>query len=613
MHRVSRSLYNSVQIRFVAFARYLYWRSGILLRLLLCWSIGCLFLNFDEHSNFDQRLAFRGNQSKAKDVVVIKLKPSDFSQAYSLSKNNLRELKEIADITDSFYWNKQIWLRLLEKTLSAQPKAIGVTLFFGDNIGSHDFTQSESNVFFNQKVFWSFISNQLEKPLPSKFTNQQLSNVGSNEITKDEDGVVRRITYDKIPGKHLAEKVTNKNFPIEYSSILINFRGDNQVFEQFSLQEVLSEKFKVDQLKDKVILISTTENVGGNYSTPLGNMSRGEIIAHLTDNLLSHRWVIKLPYWTYCLIYFLLTALAAFVIMQYPQSVVIIFFVWIGTLAAALSALTFDKFYLWMPGFSPFLLLAATWIIFIGYQATKIERHNFKLKQDQKAMRELEQLKTNFVSLISHDLKTPIAKIQSIVSRLKIKNQDPALQEDISKLQSYNEELNRYIQSILQVLKVESRDFKLNKEVADINEIIESATSQLLPLAQEKNITITSSLEPIFSLEFDVTLIKEVLINLIENAIKYTPANGHISIESIEKDDYIWVKVKDTGEGIPADEINAVWNKFVRGKEQELKTKGTGLGLYLVKFFIELHNGHVQLESQLGKGTQVSFTLPVNE
>lgn len=584
-----------------------------MLRLILAWSIGCLFLSFDEQNAFDQRLSFRGNQAISKDIVLIQLKPTDISQTYTLNSNNMKELKELFDITDSFYWSKNIWFKLLDKVLSAEPKSIGITLYFGENINVSPMTPAENKVFQNDKVFWSFMTNHLENTMSSRFANSHLSNIGSNELTKDEDGIVRRITYDKIQGKHLAEKLTQESFPRNASSALINYRGDSLVFTSYSLKQILSTQFDIANLKNKIVIISGIESNNSNFLTPLGPMGRGEIIAHLTDNLLNDRWIYRAPFWFYCLLYLIFTALAAFIIMEYPQSVVIVFFIWIGILAAALSALAFDKFKFWTPGFSPFLLLAATWIIFIGYQATKIERHNFRLKQDQKALRELEQLKTNFVSLISHDLKTPIAKIQSIVSRLQQRNNNPELGEDILKLQIYNDELSRYIQSILQILKVESRDFKLNKEVADINEIIESAHTQMMPLAQEKNISISMQLEPIFSLEFDITLIKEVLINLIENAIKYTPSNGSIQITSTEKDDFVWVSVKDTGVGIPADEVSAVWNKFVRGKDQDLKTKGTGLGLYLVKFFIELHGGQTQLKSQPGIGTEVSFALPVND
>ncbi|NUN07229.1 MAG: histidine kinase, partial [Bdellovibrio sp.] len=242
----------------------------------------------------------------------------------------------------------------------------------------------------------------------------------------------------------------------------------------------------------------------------------------------------------------------------------------------------------------------------------KIEQKNFHLQQEQEYLQELERLKNNFVSLISHDLKTPIAKIQAIVDRLLTQHQDPDLNQDLRSLRLYGDELNRYIQSILKVLRVESRDFKIHTEVGDINEVIEEALHTLRPLAREKNVAIHTALEPMFSLEFDTTLIKEVIINLVENAIKYTPPGGRIEVISEESEDHVHVIVKDTGEGIKPEDLEKVWGKFTRGSDQDLKSKGTGLGLYLVKYFIELHGGKVRMESSLGQGTTVAFTLPLD-
>lgn len=144
-----------------------------------------------------------------------------------------------------------------------------------------------------------------------------------------------------------------------------------------------------------------------------------------------------------------------------------------------------------------------------------------------------------------------------------------------------------------------------------MNELIEEVVTQLTPLAASKNIRIDKNLEPLFSVEYDVTLMKEVILNLVENSIKYTPANGQIKIMSRELDQDIEIDVIDNGEGIGPDELQNVWGKFVRGKNQDLKTKGTGLGLYLVKYFVELHGGTVALDSKVGLGTKVTVKLPL--
>jgi signal transduction histidine kinase len=236
------------------------------------------------------------------------------------------------------------------------------------------------------------------------------------------------------------------------------------------------------------------------------------------------------------------------------------------------------------------------------------------LQQQQNYLAELEQLKNNFVSLISHDLKTPIAKIQGVLDRMLTQTGTaPEMQSDLVSLKEYSEELNRYIQSILKVLRVESRDFKIIKETADINGVIENVIERLGPLALSKNILLQVSLEPMFLIEIDVTLMTEVFLNIIENAIKYTPNNGQVMVRSFETEKDVCVEISDSGEGISPEDQDIIWKKFTRGKTQDYKTKGSGLGLYLVKYFIELHGGEISMQSEVGKGTTFVVRLPIEE
>lgn len=613
LRRVQNGSFQKLKLRGELIFRFLSRRQGFWLRFLLCWGIGCLALSNDELNSYDQRFQLRGDQKVSKQIVLISIRQADFSTIYDSRTNFLGNMNEVTDITDSFFWNKRIWSKLLQKVLQQDPKAIGVTLYFGDNIGSVRLTTEEQKLFLDPKIKWATSTNNLERVLTPVFTNRERSNLGSNEVRRDDDGVVRRVFPQKNETPHLVEAITEKKFPSTLAGLPINFRGHSRIFTQYSLSEIMYDEISKDAFKDKIVLIGAETSSGPVYMTPLGTLSRTEILAHLTDTVLHNRWIKRLSFWWYASGFLLLMFIAVSIITTYPQSVALFFILWIATLLAALSAWVFDSFYFWSPAFSPFVLLAATWTIFIGYQATKIERLNFRLQQEQEYLQELEQLKNNFVSLISHDLKTPIAKIQAIVDRLLTQHSDSELGQDLRSLRLFGDELNRYIQSILKVLRVESRDFKIRKQVADINEVIEEALNQLHPLATEKNITIQSSLEPMFSLEFDTTLIKEVIINLIENAIKYTPADGLIEVISEESDDFVHVIVKDTGEGIKPEDMEKIWGKFTRGSDQDLKTKGTGLGLYLVKYFIELHGGKVAMDSKLGKGTTVSFTLPLDE
>lgn len=612
LRRVQKATLDHLKFRLEVLLRFFSRRRGFWLRSLLCWAIGCLALSNDEINSYDQRFQLRGDQHVSSQIVLITIRQSDFAAIYDARTNYLDNMKEVTDITDSFFWNKEIWSEMLFRILKQNPKSVGVTLYFGDNIGTVRLFAEEAKVFSDPRIVWASTTNSIERILTPVFANRDYTNLGSNEVRRDEDGVVRRVFPQRNEMPHLVEQITNKHFPLTQAGLPINFRGSSRVFKQYTLSEIIYDEVPADAFKDKIILIGAETSSTPVYMTPMGPMSRTEILAHATDTVLGNKWIKRLPFWWYAAGFFVLMLIAVFLITTYPQSVALFFILWIGTLLAALSAWVFDSFYFWSPAFSPFILLGASWIIFIGYQATKIEQKNFRLQQEQEYLHELEQLKNNFVSLISHDLKTPIAKIQAIVDRLLTQHQDTELGQDLKSLRLYGDELNRYIQSILKVLRVESRDFKINTDVGDINEVIEEALQTLRPLAREKNIAIHTSLEPMFSLEFDTTLIKEVIINLIENAIKYTPSGGRIEVISHETEEDVHVVVKDTGEGIKPEDMDKVWGKFTRGSDQDLKTKGTGLGLYLVKYFIELHGGKVKMESTVGQGTTVSFTLPLD-
>ncbi len=612
LRRVQRLSFHQLQIRLEVLLRFFSRRRGFLLRCLVCWVVGCIALSNDEINSYDQRFQLRGDQKTSSQIVLVTIRQSDFATIYDSRTNYLDNMSEVTDITDSFFWNKRIWSDLLLKILMQNPRSVGVTLYFGDNIGSVELSPEEERLFMDNRVFWASTTNSLERVLTPVFTNREYSNLGNNEVRRDEDGVVRRVFPQRSEMPHLVEQITNKRFPVTQAGLPLNFRGSSKVFTQYSMSEILYDEVPLNAFSDRIVLIGAETSSGPVYLTPMGTLSRTEILAHTTDTVLGNKWIKRLSFFWYALGFFILMLFAVFLITTYPQTVALFFILWIATLLAALSAWVFDTFYFWIPAYSPFVLLGTTWVIFIGYQATKIEQKNFALQQEQLYLQELEQLKNNFVSLISHDLKTPIAKIQAIVDRLLTHNQDSELGQDLKSLRLFSDELNRYIQSILKVLRVESRDFKINTDVGDINEVIEEALQQLRPLAREKNIQIQTSLEPMFSLEFDTTLIKEVVINLVENGIKYTPAGGQIEVISQELDDFVQVTIKDTGEGIRPEDLEKVWGKFTRGSDQDLKSKGTGLGLYLVKYFIELHGGKVKMESVVGQGTTVSFTLPLD-
>lgn len=587
--------------------RFLRHKWGVLWRGILCWALGCLFLLTDEGTSFDGRFQIRGDRSASQEIVLVTIRPNEM---VSLIRNQrfFPEPSEVVDVTDSYYWDLKTWTELLRKILAQEPKKVGVSLFFNENLGPVSLTPEQYNLFNDRRIVWAALSSPADRPILPLFTKYHRRNVGSIDLLRDQDGVIRRFAPPRTEIPHFIERLTDLSLNGPYQ---INYKGSAKVFPHYRMSEILDEMIPVESLKGKYVLIGPESTSSTQYLSPLGPTHRAAVFGQILDNALTDSWIRRAPLWVYMIVFAGLEILCIFLITQYPHGVAFVFLVWLGTLLTALSTWVFDGFYMWIPVISPLLLILTTWIIFIGYQANEIEHRNFKLKQERKALEELEQLKNNFVSLISHDLKTPIAKIRAVVDRMMAGSPEPALLEDLEKMRNYSDELNRYIQSILKVLRVESRDFRLMLEVGDINETIEAVTEQIRPLASSKKIELELSLEPLFSIEADYTLVREVILNLIENAIKYTPEGGRIRVSSREIEGYVKVEVEDDGPGIAPEELQHVWGKFVRGRDQELKTKGSGLGLYLVKYFVELHGGQVGIQSEMRKGTKVFFQLPL--
>ncbi|PWU22549.1 MAG: histidine kinase [Bdellovibrio sp.] len=591
----------------------------ILWRAIFCWALGIILLVNDEVSSFDFRFQLRGDQPVDPGIVIIKMNPNEILSNYRLH-GRLSSWKNVADLTDSFYWDPQVWKKLLVNILAQKPKAVGVTLFLMDHLSHESLTDQDLQLFFDRRVFWATQDASHESRGRALFSLPEGENTGGYDLLRDEDGVIRRFGPSNTSLPHLTERVAGISLQAG-GSALINYRGGPHIWPRYTLSEVIEDKLPHDALKGKYVLIGADFNPNSQYLTPLGPDDRVSVMAQITDNLLANRWIKRAPTSLFTVLLLGLLIVCVILLLEYPQTVAAVFLLWILTLITALSIWIFDDFWVWTPVYSAAVQTMATWIVFLGYQANRYERKNQMLKQEQRNLQELEELKNNFISLISHDLKTPIAKSQAVIDRLMTGSVGgeaatgasitAELFSDLQLLHGFNDELHRYIQSILRLLRVESRDFELHITPGDINETVEDVVRQLQPLIQSKEHHLTLDLETLFTLEGDFTLLREVILNLVENAVKYTPAKGSIGIKSFEASNAVVIEVTDSGPGIPKSELTAVWRKFVRGKDQDLKSKGTGLGLYLVKYFIELHGGSVHLESEVGRGTKAIVRLPL--
>jgi len=235
---------------------------------------------------------------------------------------------------------------------------------------------------------------------------------------------------------------------------------------------------------------------------------------------------------------------------------------------------------------------------------------------DISEIKHLERVRAEFVANVSHELKTPVTAVKGFAETLlagALYNYRAA-EEFVNIINEEAERLSRLIHDLLELSKIESKGFRLRIELLELDAEIKRIVDKLKPLFLKKGLTLTTDLpsEPVI-VKADRDQIEQVLLNLLDNSLKYTPGEGHVEV-SLRKDrDDVIVAVKDTGIGIPKEDRPRIFERFYRvDKARSRKLGGTGLGLSIVKHIIEAHRGRVWVESEPGEGSQFYFSLPID-
>jgi PAS domain S-box-containing protein len=231
--------------------------------------------------------------------------------------------------------------------------------------------------------------------------------------------------------------------------------------------------------------------------------------------------------------------------------------------------------------------------------------------------RVIDEMKSDFISLVSHELRTPLTSILGFSSYMLTGRLGPVADTQKTALESINRQAKRLsaiISDFLDVSRIESGKIEMKKEPVQVKSIASRVVEDLRPQAAEKQIIVNARVEegslPLVALG-DEQRIAQVFTNLVGNALKFTEASGTIDVSLSRKNGEVECRVRDTGCGIPPDELDRVFDRFYQvEKVVTRKSGGTGLGLAIVKNIVEAHGGRIWIESRLGEGTQVSFTLP---
>ena len=233
--------------------------------------------------------------------------------------------------------------------------------------------------------------------------------------------------------------------------------------------------------------------------------------------------------------------------------------------------------------------------------------------QDLTRIRRLEMVRKDFVSNVSHELRTPLASLKALSETLREGALDdpPAAKRFLFRMEKEIDTLTQMVQELLELTRIESGRVPLEKKQVSPCDLLSSAVERMVLQAQRAGLTLTQECStdlPIIMADF--SRMGQVLMNLLHNAIKFTPPGGKIITSAYVQDEKIVFFVKDTGVGIPPDALSRIFERFYK-TDRSRSGGGTGLGLSIARHLVEAHNGQIWAESVVGEGSTFYFSIPI--
>lgn len=392
-------------------------------------------------------------------------------------------------------------------------------------------------------------------------------------------------------------------------------------FPRISFIDVMNGHFDPALLQGKLLLIGReSKSQRGTYLTV--PTSRGqsdtsplEVQASYIDSLITNSSPRLTPVWLTAILTFLLSILTMLVVMRLrPVRGLSVMFA--SMLFVVVLSFVGDLAMNWFfPVAPPLFGIIICYYFVLPYRLILENRRSWGYYQKNRMLTQVEELKSNFIRLMSHDLKTPIARIQAM-AEIVLRERQRLSEQQVEALENItysSEELSRFIGSILNLSRIQSKKVKLQLKTRDITQLLVRVIRNCQDLAGRKNIQIVTEFEPLFPLKMDEDLMKQVFTNLVENAIKYSPESTQVKVAAKEIGGRVVVQIADQGIGIPQGELPHVFEQFYRAQNAEYENNGTGLGLYLAKYFVNLHNGTIDVTSQAAVGSTFSVRLPLDD
>jgi signal transduction histidine kinase len=241
---------------------------------------------------------------------------------------------------------------------------------------------------------------------------------------------------------------------------------------------------------------------------------------------------------------------------------------------------------------------------------------NTELNEANARLREIAELREEFLALTTHDLRSPLTVISGVISFFtsgRLGELSPEQKNMVGMMERNTQNLIELVNDLLDAAKLESGSLQLELAPTDVRALIHEICEPLEPLAREKGITLTEDVAAgLPPARADRAKLRRVIVNLLSNALKFTSKGGSVVVRVEHFNSEMRVSVADTGVGIAAADIPLLFDKYEQARHRATRgEKGTGLGLYITRQLVELHGGDIHVESEVGRGSTFSFTLPV--
>jgi signal transduction histidine kinase/DNA-binding response OmpR family regulator len=262
-------------------------------------------------------------------------------------------------------------------------------------------------------------------------------------------------------------------------------------------------------------------------------------------------------------------------------------------------------------------VFSITWIttcIFLLMMLFMRDQRRFE-KAETDRIKRLNEAKTLLYTNISHEFRTPLTVIQGIADQID-QHPEKWLAKGPGKIKAQSQVLLRLVNQMLDISKIEAEGMQLKMIHGDISKYVQYVIGSFHSLAENKNIHLQAGFndEPVYT-DFDPEKLMQVLANLLSNAVKFTPSGGNINVEvasyTENNQDMVRINVRDSGRGIPQEDIGRIFERFYQVPDKDDQTPGTGLGLTLTHELVKLMKGRIHVKSELGSGTEFVVTLPV--